>query len=153
MAGDELQAQRGIIPGSVRLRPLSLQLLLVVPLRAASWSTASHFDALVTTTMLHRSSSSRANGSQTHAGKKSKVRARLENRKSQEYPQQVVGAVWLFTTCCWVSCLVPSALPVWIVFLGKFCVRSLVHVAPGSNSCPFSPSFFFLQQQRCVMFC
>ena len=33
------------------------------------------------------------------------------------------------TACCWASCLVPNALHVWIVFLGKFCTPSLVHVA------------------------
>ena len=38
-------------------------------------------------------------------------------------------------TCCWVSCLVPIALHDSTVFLGKSCVPSLDHVAPGAISC------------------
>ena len=37
---------------------------------------------------------------------------------------------------CWVSCPVPSALHVWMVFLGKLCVPSLVHVAPVAQLLP-----------------
>ena len=51
---------------------------------------------------------------------------------------RLLGDCWLCATCGWVSCLVPSALCIWIVFLGKFCEPSLVHVAP----CPICPAPF-----------
>ena len=38
-----------------------------------------------------------------------------------------LGDCWPCATCCWVSCLVPSALHDLTVFLGKFCVPGLVH--------------------------
>ena len=44
---------------------------------------------------------------------------------------QRLGDSWLCATRCWVSCLVPSALHVWMVFLVKFCVPSL---GPTSSS-------------------
>ena len=49
--------------------------------------------------------------------------------------QLLLGDCWPCATCCWVSCLAPMALRVLTVFLGKFCVLSLVHVAPGAISC------------------
>ena len=45
----------------------------------------------------------------------------------------------------------PSALHDLTVFLGKFCVPSPVHVAPGAHSLRFCPAPL-LSQQRCSMF-
>ena len=42
---------------------------------------------------------------------------------------RLMGDCWLCATCCWVSCLTPTALHVLTVFQEKFCVPSLVHVA------------------------
>ena len=51
---------------------------------------------------------------------------------------------WLCDVCCRVSCLVPNALHVWMVFLRKFSVPCLVHVAPVAHFLPSSPSSLFV---------